>query len=667
MRAYSGSVENENGFSKQAYLIGQYGISGFSNYNSRDLMTSYYKTENGETSRYSFQYDVENNRISKTDPEKGGTIRFTYDGFSLLTAGNTFYLNGLAPGYVEAEIEFNQIKSYILDVRGTVRGVLTSGELKTFQYSAYGEAMGGESRKGPAFCGMYWDSESLTYHTFYRHYDPRDAHWMSMDPVKNPRLAYSPIGLNRYMYCRNNPLRYTDPYGDWFGADDIGYLIVGAVVGGVNASINNIGDLISGRMNGWDFTANIGLGMVSGAGSMWLNCNGIPVYFNLSTKGYSVGAGVSFGGLVNVGGGVHGSWDGSSVGLGVNAGLGTPQGMNLGLNAGVDFSRNASPVYSVGLGGGYAGVNAGANLKFNNEGYAGTGLSLGYSGKVGNSGFTYGMGGNVEVDKNGGMSYGANINSGYTGQRSKANEFGDNPTMQYNESMGISVGPDGIKGTGNYTSSRIIDPARKLNTIEKDYLRKVYNKKLDKLNLDEINVHSKKGRAYSLPTGDIGIPSETTIDPLIKSSFNPGEVNEISILPHEMYHQIQYAEDPFAFFKLIGDQISYTVYDISASITGTPNEEINPYNYARSFSKKGLSYTGYDLPAIYNLSTGVSKIDFSSLNYESQAQIWQDFSKDYINTYNINSGSSAYSSITKSYANYLYINKFDSKEIQIAK
>ncbi len=31
---------------------------------------------------------------------------------------------------------------------------------------------------------------------------------------------YDPQSLNRYTYCRNNPLKYTDPTGHWFGIDD---------------------------------------------------------------------------------------------------------------------------------------------------------------------------------------------------------------------------------------------------------------------------------------------------------------------------------------------------------------------------------------------------------------------------------------------------------------
>ena len=45
-----------------------------------------------------------------------------------------------------------------------------------------------------------------------RFYDPEVGRFITQDPAKQ--------GLNWYSYCRNNPLRYTDPDGRICGADD---------------------------------------------------------------------------------------------------------------------------------------------------------------------------------------------------------------------------------------------------------------------------------------------------------------------------------------------------------------------------------------------------------------------------------------------------------------
>ena len=58
-----------------------------------------------------------------------------------------------------------------------------------------------------------------------RMYDPMLARFLSPDDYV--QLPYSPQGFNRYSYCMNNPLKYTDPSGEFW------HLIIGAAVGSV--------------------------------------------------------------------------------------------------------------------------------------------------------------------------------------------------------------------------------------------------------------------------------------------------------------------------------------------------------------------------------------------------------------------------------------------------
>nr|MBP8603300.1 hypothetical protein [Bacteroidaceae bacterium] len=62
-------------------------------------------------------------------------------------------------------------------------------------------------------------------------YDPLTAQFFSPDP-----FVLAPdnwLNYNRYAYCLNNPLKYTDPDGEWV------HIVVGAVVGGVvNLAMN---------------------------------------------------------------------------------------------------------------------------------------------------------------------------------------------------------------------------------------------------------------------------------------------------------------------------------------------------------------------------------------------------------------------------------------------
>jgi RHS repeat-associated protein len=60
-----------------------------------------------------------------------------------------------------------------------------------------------------------------------RMYDPLVGRFLSPDPfVQAPEYSQN---FNRYSYCLNNPLIYTDPSGYWFGLDDLFVAVSGFV------------------------------------------------------------------------------------------------------------------------------------------------------------------------------------------------------------------------------------------------------------------------------------------------------------------------------------------------------------------------------------------------------------------------------------------------------
>ena len=64
-----------------------------------------------------------------------------------------------------------------------------------------------------------------------RLYDPLTARMLSPDPfVQN---ASSTQNFNRYSYCMNNPLKYTDPSGEFW------HLIIGGLIGGITNWLAN--------------------------------------------------------------------------------------------------------------------------------------------------------------------------------------------------------------------------------------------------------------------------------------------------------------------------------------------------------------------------------------------------------------------------------------------
>ncbi len=73
-----------------------------------------------------------------------------------------------------------------------------------------------------------------------RLYDPMLGRFLSPDNyVQMPDFSQS---FNRYSYCINNPLKYNDPDGEWFGIDD---LIASVIGGAVNLGMN----LLSGDVH----------------------------------------------------------------------------------------------------------------------------------------------------------------------------------------------------------------------------------------------------------------------------------------------------------------------------------------------------------------------------------------------------------------------------------
>ena len=261
-----------------------------------------------------------------------------------------------------------------------------------------------------------------------RSYDPNMGRFQSMDPITDPDKAYSPAGLNAYQYGINNPLMYTDPYGEWFGVDDLIYAAAGAVVGAVNGLIT-----YSQTGNAWD----IGLGALSGAGSMWLNCNGIPAYYSLTTRGATVGVGYSFGGLINAGVSVSTDWKFQNFSVGGNVGLKLGEsGISAGLNGSVNFNSNGITGGSAGIGltfgvGNGMSVNAGVNAMFDKDGFSGAGISGGISQSFGDISGGASIG--LNADRSGRISGSAGINGSYTGTRE--NEFGTQQ-MTYSENIG---------------------------------------------------------------------------------------------------------------------------------------------------------------------------------------------------------------------------------------
>ena len=84
-----------------------------------------------------------------------------------------------------------------------------------------------------------------------RVYDPFIARFLSPDNfVQEPGYSQN---FNRYSYAYNNPLKFTDPDGEWI------HLVIGAVIGGT------INWMTHGAEFSWDGAKYFGIGAAAGA------------------------------------------------------------------------------------------------------------------------------------------------------------------------------------------------------------------------------------------------------------------------------------------------------------------------------------------------------------------------------------------------------------------
>jgi RHS repeat-associated protein len=91
--------------------------------------------------------------------------------------------------------------------------------VSTIKYTPFGEtrSLTGPDVTDKLFTGQILDDTGLYYYNA-RYYDPTIGCFISSDTIiPNPS---NPQSFNRYSYCLNNPLKYTDPSGQSYQLDE---------------------------------------------------------------------------------------------------------------------------------------------------------------------------------------------------------------------------------------------------------------------------------------------------------------------------------------------------------------------------------------------------------------------------------------------------------------
>ena len=158
---------------------------------------------------------------------EGNRVVLESDASGTITTHNTYSIN-LASRRAGEEGYY-----YLYNAHGdvvTLVGMQDHREVR-YRYDAFGTLLEvtGDADNSITYAGYQYDSESGLYYLNARYYDSTTARFLTEDTYAGQ--ANDPLSLHRYTYCANNPLRYTDPDGHFWGA--VLRFVAGAVVGAV--------------------------------------------------------------------------------------------------------------------------------------------------------------------------------------------------------------------------------------------------------------------------------------------------------------------------------------------------------------------------------------------------------------------------------------------------
>gem|GEM_PF-1258288 len=182
-----------------------------------------------------FEYDGEGRRTKKTvsvlkltkgtkisiDPKITSTTLYVDDSYQVVNGKTVKYL--FAGTMRIAEIRNGAIHYYHKDHLGSLAVLTDAGgnRIESAEYLPFGRIReyAGTWTTDYKFTDQEMDIESGLYNFNARLYDPTLGRFISPDPavpdLSDPTSArvFDPRMLNRYAYCRNNPMIYVDPSG----------------------------------------------------------------------------------------------------------------------------------------------------------------------------------------------------------------------------------------------------------------------------------------------------------------------------------------------------------------------------------------------------------------------------------------------------------------------
>jgi RHS repeat-associated protein len=228
-----------------------------------------------------FEYDGDGGRVRKTTPTGTttyvGSLFEIYIPDSMLDRGKTtkhIFMGSQRICSVESSARMSypydqQAHTYYShsDHLGSSNVITdeTGAQVALYEYSPYGEEVTSPSSQitNYQFTGKESDESTGLYFYGARYYDPTIGRFITPDTIV--QSPYNPQSLNRYSYCLNNPLNYTDPTGHFWFLAAIFAIIKAAAVGAViGAALGGVINGISAAIQGVNIFQGIGYGIFSG-------------------------------------------------------------------------------------------------------------------------------------------------------------------------------------------------------------------------------------------------------------------------------------------------------------------------------------------------------------------------------------------------------------------
>jgi RHS repeat-associated protein len=242
------------------------GVTWTYTYNEMGLLK---EVKEGSTVKATYAYDGLGRRVKTV--EDGATTYFVY-GLGIdpiwektgTTETRHFYANGMR---IARQVVGGSTYYYHTDALGSTWRITDATKATVFStsYEPFGRSWGttgslfGTERY--RFLGERNDTVTGQTYLRARQYDPEIGRFISADPVLGA-LAM-PQTLNRYAYVVNNPLKYTDPTGEFIPLLILAGLLIGAAIGG--ASYGYHVATTGAEWNWGDFGVSVGIGALGGA------------------------------------------------------------------------------------------------------------------------------------------------------------------------------------------------------------------------------------------------------------------------------------------------------------------------------------------------------------------------------------------------------------------